>query len=65
MKIKDLAPLLYNQEINIYTEIEIGDNDFSFADIYRGNADKIPSKLLDLEIVTIGTYKRNFLDIRV
>lgn len=53
MKIKELAPILHFQETTIYKAIGKGE-ETDYNNLYIGQAHKIPSEILNLEIVCMG-----------
>lgn len=62
MKIKDLAPLIFDT-VAIY-EAQTG-ADADFLDIYKGKPDGIPEEIAEMEISNIGAARRGILDIEV
>lgn len=62
MKVKDLRYHIYDK-VYIYT-LKNGSLE-EFEDLYKGDFEGIPDKLLNSEVGTIGARGRNILDISI
>lgn len=59
MKLKELATVVFEKVI-IYKEV-----DEEFIDIYKGDISKIPTNILEMVVASVGSSRKNVLDIKV
>lgn len=64
MKLREYIAVIYDK-IVIYKQIDDGEFNGEFEDIYKGNRSNIPEDILDMEVKSIGGKGRGILDIRV
>lgn len=59
MKLKELATVVFEKVI-IYKEV--GEE---FIDIYNGDISKIPTNILEMDVASVGSSRKNVLDIKI
>lgn len=59
MKLKELATIIFDKVI-IYKKV-----DEEFVNLYKGDFAKIPNNILEMEVASIGSLRKNVLDIRI
>ena len=64
MKLREYIAVIYDK-IVIYKQIDDGEYNGEFKDIYKGNRSNIPEDILDMEVKSIGGKGKGILDIRV
>lgn len=64
MKIKDLLTIVVD-DVCIYREILLGDDDFDYENLYIGKLRDAPDELIECKIRVLGAKKKDFIEIEI